>query len=132
MIKKVGFSLLGLIFLLFAYFQWNDLDSLKWIIYYVLISLLAFLTVLDRNKLLYIYMMLAVTVVWMVFLTPAAMDWVSDGMPSIVESMKASSPYIELVREFLGLGISLLALIILLFVEKKDKNFGNLTGYEKV
>lgn len=55
----------------------------------------------------------------MLTLLPGALDWIQDGMPSIVESMKASSPYIELVREFLGLGIALLVILLMLFFEKK-------------
>ena len=38
-------------------------------------------------------------------------DWVKKGMPSITGSMKAESPHVEYLREFLGLFIILLALL---------------------
>jgi hypothetical protein len=43
---------------------------------------------------------------------PAFAQWISNGMPSIVDEMQASSPHIEYVREFLGL---ILCLIVLIF-----------------
>ena len=41
--------------------------------------------------------------------TPYILAWVQQGMPSIVDEMKASTPYIEYTREFLGLLICLMA-----------------------
>ena len=120
MARKIGFSIVGILFLLFAYFQWNDQDGLIWIIYYLLIALLCFITAFKRNRLYLIYLVLAVTIVWMGFLLPGTIEWIQDGMPTIVDSMKASSPYIELVREFLGLLISLIAVLSLLFVEVRN------------
>jgi len=110
MLKKVGFSLLGILFLLFAYFQWNDPDSLKWIFYYILIAGMCFASAFGKNKKLYLLSLIAVSSLWLLTLLPGAIEWLNDGMPTIVDSMKASSPYIELVREFLGLGISLVVL----------------------
>ncbi|GLR17989.1 transmembrane 220 family protein [Portibacter lacus] len=121
MLRKISLSLLGTIFLLFAYFQWNDPDSVKWIIYYLLVAGVIFGTAFRINRKAYIYIMLAVSTIWMFTLLPNAMEWVNDGMPSIVDSMKASSPYIELVREFLGLFISIVVLVTLLVVERKGE-----------
>lgn len=119
MIKKIGFSLLALLFFLFAFFQWNDPDSLKWILYYLLIGGLCFGSAFDVIRPVYIYMMIGVTLIWLAILLPDAISWWKDGMPTLVEEMKASSPYIELVREFLGLGISLISLVILYFATRK-------------
>lgn len=121
MASKILFSFLGVVFLLFSYFQWNDPDSLKWILYYLLIALANFTTAFNANKKIYLYMLIGVSLVWMTTLLPATIDWVKDGMPTIVESMKATSPYIEVVREFLGLLISLLVLLLLLVFEVKRK-----------
>ena len=121
MVRKISLSVLGVLFLLFAYFQWNDADGLKWILYYVMIAALFFTSLFNKNRGKYIYCVLGLSVLWMITLLPAAIDWFKDGMPSIVESMKASSPYIELVREFLGLVISVLALVYLLFDLRRQK-----------
>ena len=117
--RKVAFSVLGVLFLLFAYFQLNDPDSFKWIFYYLLIAGLCFMTGFKVGKLIYIYMMLAVSLIWMFTLFPDAVAWVRDGMPSIVESMKAETQYVELVREFLGLLISSVVLVVMLVVERR-------------
>ncbi|WP_235297715.1 transmembrane 220 family protein [Portibacter marinus] len=122
MARKIGCSIVGLLFLLFAYFQWNDPDGLKWIFYYLIVSLLSFATAFKKNKELYIYITIVATFIWMTFLLPGTIAWIRDGMPTIVESMKASSPYIELVREFLGLLIALITLLSLLLVEIKFHN----------
>ena len=117
--RKILLGCLGAIFLLFAYFQWNDPDSFKWIIYYLVIAVLSFASLFQVNKARYIYAMLILSAIWMISLLPNAITWVMDGMPTIVESMKASSPYIELVREFLGLLISILMLLFLLYDNKR-------------
>ena len=117
--RKILLGCLGAIFLLFAYFQWNDPDSFKWIIYYLVIAGLSFASLFQVNKARYIYAMLILSAIWMISLLPNAITWVMDGMPTIVESMKASSPYIELVREFLGLLISILMLLFLLYDNKR-------------
>ena len=117
--RKILLGCLGAIFLLFAYFQWNDPDSFKWIIYYLVIAVLSFASLFQVNKAIYIYAMLILSAIWMISLLPNAITWVMDGMPTIVESMKASSPYIELVREFLGLLISILMLLFLLYDNKR-------------
>ena len=51
---------------------------------------------------------------------PEVIDWFSDGMPNIADSMQASSPYIELVREFFGLLISLIGMTFYLVISKKN------------
>ena len=42
---------------------------------------------------------------------PEIFIWIKEGMPSIVQSMKAEIPTIEYTREFLGLFLSLLACV---------------------
>ena len=74
---------------------------------------------LQVNKAVYIYAIVFLSAIWMISLLPNAITWVKDGMPTIVESMKASSPYIELVREFLGLLISILMLLFLLYDNRR-------------
>ncbi len=126
MLRQIILSVLGVLFVLFAYFQWNDPDSLKWIVYYLMIAALFFASLAKKNKFLYIYAILTLSLIWMITLLPTAIEWFNDGMPTIVESMKASDPYIELVREFLGLVISIIALLYLLFDLRKLKSKSNI------
>jgi len=107
--------IISLVFLSFAGMQWNDGDAIVWILMYIIIAAVAFFAFRQRH---YFYINLIVSIILFVsFITyiPELQNWAKDGMPSITESMKASSPYIELVRESLGLLISFVAMCCYLF-----------------
>jgi hypothetical protein len=53
-----------------------------------------------------------IVLVYQIFrMFPAFSQWIAEGCPSIVQKMQASSPFVELVREFLGLCICMSVLI---------------------
>ena len=56
---------------------------------------------------------------------PGLIDWVLTGMPSIVSSMKATEPHIEVVREFLGLLIAVVSLLVLTLRTSKHARIGS-------
>lgn len=123
MIRRFILILLIPLFLLFAYFQLNDPDSLIWTIYYILLAFMALLSVIRKNRLAFIGVLILFTLGYMVFLSPDFWNWMVNGMPSISSSMKKASNYVEVVREFLGLGIGLIFLILLLFDFKKQNAY---------
>ena len=47
----------------------------------------------------------------MFLLFPPFAQWIASGMPSITGEMKATSPHIEIAREFFGLLVCLAVLI---------------------
>ena len=51
-------------------------------------------------------------------------EWARLGFPTIVGEMHASSPHIEVVREFLGLFIAVIALGRLLYTTPRDARMG--------
>lgn len=120
--RKIILYFIAALFLLFAYFQHNDPDGLVWLIFYVLIAFLAILNAMKRNKQWYFIPLVLFTMAYMVVLAPGTMQWINDGMPSITASMKAESPYVENVREFLGLLIALIAQIGLFIDFKRHKS----------
>ncbi|NND05968.1 MAG: hypothetical protein HKN87_06285 [Saprospiraceae bacterium] len=91
-----------ILFVLFAYWQLNDVDPYLWVPVYLAAALCAFLFVINRPVPILPMIGLAVCVVGMVMLLPDFIRWVQGGMPTITGSMKAESPHVELVREFLG------------------------------
>lgn len=111
MVRKILLYFIAAIFILFAYFQLNDPDGLVWLIFYLLIAFLAILNALRRNRFWYFIPVLVFLLVYMMVLLPGMIQWINDGMPSITSSMKAESPYVEKVREFLGLLFSLIVLL---------------------
>lgn len=105
---------LAAIFLLFALVQLNDSpgDILFWLLMYTFVAVISAFAAFKKFNMWAILLGLAIVVYELFRKFPTIAQWVSDGMPSIVEEMQASSPYIELAREYLGL---VLCLIVLLF-----------------
>lgn len=111
---------ISILFLIFAIVQWNDPDAFVWIIMYVVVSAIAFLAYRGKSYLWANAGITAILIVSILFYVPEVIDWFSDGMPNIADSMQASSPYIELVREFFGLLISLIGMTFYLVISKKN------------
>jgi len=109
--RKVIAGILATVFMLFALVQYNDPDGWKWILAYILPAILFGARMLEFHSakagriLLITYGCIALLYI------PAFLEWVVNGFPSIVESMKAERPYVEFIREFLGLGIIIASLI---------------------
>ncbi|MEM6698419.1 MAG: transmembrane 220 family protein, partial [Bacteroidota bacterium] len=115
---RILYIVLSVLFTLFGLVQINDVDPWFWVSYYLFIAVLMGAASFGQFRLYGFIVASAITLISLVRLLPDFQAWVQDGMPSIVESMKAETPYVEFVREFLGLFIVLLALV-LLFVQRK-------------
>jgi hypothetical protein len=116
--KNIYFVISGL-FLLFAVVQWNDPDPLIWMIFYGAMSLIYILLALGKKFAFYLsVLMLIVSLLYMGLILPEIIKWIKDGMPSIVQSMKATIPTIEYTREFLGLLLCLIACVWAIRVHK--------------
>ena len=116
--KNIYFIISGL-FLLFAVVQWNDPDPLIWMIFYGVMSLIYVLLALGKKFAFYLsVLMLIVSLLYMGLILPEIIKWIKDGMPSIVQSMKATIPTIEYTREFLGLLLCLIACVWAIRVHK--------------
>jgi len=109
---KVFNLIIALLFLLFAYFQWNDPDPYLWIVIYVISAgLLLYKSFKGMNQLVWTLWELFLLVFILTYLKDI-FQWISDGFPSITDSMKAASPYIENIRESLGLLLILIVFVI--------------------
>ncbi len=117
---KIVNIILSLLFALFAVVQFNDPDPYYWIIFYGTVATISGFGVVEKYNKNVIITVIGVCIIWMLTLIPSVIDWVNEGMPSFTGSMKAESPYIEYLREFLGLFMALLALLFHYFQAKKD------------
>ena len=116
--KNIYFIISGL-FLGFAIVQWNDPDPVIWMIFYGVMSLIYILLALGKRFAFYLSVLMLITcIINMGFILPEIIKWIKDGMPSIVQSMKATIPSIEYTREFLGLLLCLIACIWVIRVQK--------------
>lgn len=98
----------GVVLISFAALQWNDPDPWIWILMYLATAMTP---ILYGLKSLPRWMPLTLTLVLLIAFglsMPAVIDWAKDGCPSIYDSMKAETPYVETVREALGIAICLL------------------------
>ncbi|MDO8365924.1 MAG: transmembrane 220 family protein [Saprospiraceae bacterium] len=100
---KILFWVLSGLFLLFTMVQYNDPDPILWMLLYGGVAVHFTLAALGRIYRPAIWLWLVAAMVWLGFLSPDFIHWLQMGMPSIVETMKAETPWVELAREFLGL-----------------------------
>ena len=116
---KIINGFLTFLFILFAAVQFNDPDPVHWIALYAFLAVVSGFAIKKKYnpKILFAGMLLCL--IWMATLFPDFIAWLKMGAPSIVGSMKAETPYIELVREFLGVAICFGALVFHYFQFKK-------------
>lgn len=107
---RIANWILAVIFLLFAIVQYNDPDPIHWMVAYTFVAVMLGLAATKRYYRWVTLGGLAIFVIWMVFIIPDFINWLKMGEPSIVATMKAETPYVELTREFLGVVLCILAL----------------------
>jgi hypothetical protein len=98
------------IFILFAAFQYNDADFYIWIPIYLIVGVVILLFDQGKYNKRLTQILLVAYIAGMISYYPNVISWFQDGTPSIANSMKAESPFIEFIREFFGLGICVVAL----------------------
>jgi hypothetical protein len=104
---------LAALFLCFAVLQFNDdpHDIWFWVLVYAGVGVISAFAAFKKYNMWVIIIGIGVVVYQMFRMFPAFSSWISSGTPSIIGEMKATSPHIELVREFLGLVVCLAVLI---------------------
>jgi Transmembrane family 220, helix len=118
-VMKIINIILTLIFLLFAGWQYNDPDPYIWIPIYLFVAVVCGMAAYKNYATWLTLGGLIVLGIYTLTYVPAFIEWIQMGMPSIVETMKAEKPYVELTREFGGLFIADLALLFQYFRGKK-------------
>jgi hypothetical protein len=115
-----------ILFILFAALQLNDPDPWIWIPLYLLAAALCGfrfagkgISGLERTAII-VYIIYAVL---LLFIQNGVVDWYEKHeAENLVQSMKATKPWIENTREFGGLLIMILILSINLFNGRKNKD----------
>jgi len=103
--------IIGILFIVFAVVQYNDPDPWLWILTYGVVGLVAIVSAFKVIPKPVYLVLIIILVAAIAYYVPLMMDWVSSGMPSIVGEMKAASPHVEWMREFLGLALCLMAIV---------------------
>ena len=119
---KILNGILALLFILFAYWQFNDPDALTWVIIYLLVAAMSAYAIFKKIDKRILVFFLTFFLVYTLSYTPYILDWIRQGMPSIADEMKASTPYIEYTREFFGLLICLIVVVYHYCFSKKQND----------
>lgn len=108
----------GLILIAFAALQFNDPDSIIWILFYLLCASVVELNAINQPQLkpikrgLFWLAILACLLAMGLHIEGAYNYYLHRDTEPLVQSMNPDKPYIEEAREFLGAGIAL-ALVLL-------------------
>lgn len=110
---------ISIIFSVFGIVQCNDPDFYIWMPPYFLVAFVAFSAARSNYYAQLCKLLSIVFLIWMATYLPEFIDWINDGLPSITNSMKAESPYIEFVRESMGLLLCFTAMAYYYWLAKK-------------
>jgi Ca2+/Na+ antiporter len=111
------------LFLVSAGLQYNDPDPYLWMPIYLFGAVLCFLAARGRfypKAYLAGMVLYGVYAVFLLFSKDGVVDWLNDhDAENIAQTMKATKPWIEDTREFFGLLILILALLINFLVARR-------------
>lgn len=103
-----------LVFTSFSFLQLNDPDPFPWALVYFLCGLLWLAALFERRNIWVIYLATLSLTFWMGALVNAPVDLFSLGTAKdLFAEMSPGKPYIEESREFFGLGICTISLLLL-------------------
>lgn len=112
------------LFIVFAGLQYNDPDPYIWVTIYLYGALVSYLALSNRFKPALYYIGFTVYFGYALFLLfdkTGAISWATEHhAENIVQSMKATKPWIEETREFGGLAI-LLTVFVINFLHQRKK-----------
>ena len=112
----------ALLFLLMAVIQLNDPDPLYWFSVYLASAGVAVVQFLGKESLAYFYLTLGMLLAGLLMSFPGTLDYLSAGdFTSITGKMSGEKPYIESVREFIGLLIVVAYFVVIGRKPKHDK-----------
>ena len=112
-IEKVIHALFALCLLTFAALQFNDPDPVVWIIFYTLCAAVPILALLNRPTGAVFWITLLLCVINLGLYAGGAYNYyLHRNQEPLMQSMNPEKPYIEEAREFLGVLIALVLIVI--------------------
>ena len=113
--------LLALMFMVFAFLQINDPDPVLWILIYGAMAVVCILAAFKVYSRIAIGILLVAFIAYSFVFLDGVIEWFAQPDRSVLfdDVMKMEHPYIEESREFLGLAICIIILIIHLVLSRK-------------
>lgn len=117
---KLLSAVTSILFGLFAYFQFNDPDPVLWVTIYGAVFLISFLRLINvyysRRTILFLLILL---LIYSTVYIPSVLDYLTQpNKDELFGEMYKDKPYIEESREFIGLLIAIVGLILHVRVRK--------------
>jgi hypothetical protein len=118
--------LLALMFVAFAIVQFNDPDPVVWILVYGSMAVICTLAAFRYYPRTVMIALLGCYVIYSLFFYQGVIEWWAQDDKSILfdDIAKMQHPYVEESREFLGLMICIIVLIIHLLLARRQKATG--------
>ena len=101
--------LLAILFAVFAVVQYNDPDTLLWVLIYGLVAAVGVGAALGKYNVWGTGVLLAAYVLGVFYLLPSVLEWLSSDV-SLITGMSADRMYVEESRECFGLLMAVAAL----------------------
>jgi hypothetical protein len=108
--------ILAIMFLAFAFVQINDPDPVIWILIYGAMAVLSVMAIFEFYPKKFIIGLLVLCVIYSFVFMPGVAEWLrKDNKAMLFDDIaKMQFPYIEEAREFLGLLICIIVLVVFL------------------
>jgi hypothetical protein len=119
---KITNLILAVMFMLFAFVQINDPDPIVWIVIYGAMAVTCIMAAFRYYVKPLLWFLLAAFLVYLVILWPGFREWLGQEDKGVLfdEGMKMQFPYIEESREFLGLLICIIVIIVQILRSRKQ------------
>ena len=120
---KIVNLLLAVMFVVFAFVQINDPDPVVWILIYGSMAVICVLAAFRYYPRPVMFAMLVLFVAYSFVFLDGMKEWIAKDDKSVLfdDIAKMQHPYIEESREFLGLMISIIVLLIHILLSKRAR-----------
>ena len=126
---KILNLVLAALFLLFAFVQVNDPDPVIWILIYGVMAVACILAAFGQYYRIILFVLLALFIGYSFMYTSGVWEWLHSDDKSLLfdDLAKMQYPYIEEAREFLGLLVCIIVLVMHLVVATRSKQHRTVT-----
>lgn len=106
--------ILAIMFLLFAFVQINDPDPVIWILIYGAMAVLCIMAIFEFYPTKFTIGLLVLYILYSIVYVPGVLEWLRQDNKAMLfdDVAKMQHPYVEEAREFLGLWICIIVLIV--------------------
>ena len=116
-------AIMTVVLIAMVWVQLNDPDPALWVAVYGYLTIACIIAAISKIRWFYLIMALVIIVLLMIPLFSGVIDWITVSDETILQGMDRSKPYLEETREFFGLLIGLIVIVVnMIHRKKRDEN----------